>query len=180
MRHRFRAASLAVALGVAVIASCVSGEGKSVNMQKAAEYADGMLDSVLREIQPQVDWTHGPTTTGSCEVSRRRTVMTVISAKRRGSFLGLVDRYWRENGYQMNAVNSDSDFPAVYARSKEGYGVSLRFGGEGQAFFRVDSPCVQESDVVESTSKPTAPTYEGMEHIPRPNIRSDFWSAGAP
>ncbi|MFJ9057089.1 hypothetical protein [Streptomyces sp. NPDC102409] len=106
--------------------------------------------------------------------------MTVISRERRGSFLGLVDRYLRESGYQMTALNNDVEFPAIYAKSDEGYVVSLRFGGEGQAFLRVDTPCVEESEVAESTTLATAPTYEGMEHIPRPNIRSPFWSAGAP
>ncbi|MEV3932173.1 hypothetical protein [Streptomyces sp. NPDC049944] len=50
----------------------------------------------------------------------------------------------------------------------------------GQAFLRADTPCVEESEVAESTTPATAPTYEGMENIPRPNIRSPFWSAGAP
>ncbi|WP_405693210.1 hypothetical protein [Streptomyces sp. NBC_01185] len=80
----------------------------------------------------------------------------------------------------MTALNNDVEFPAIYAKSEEGYVVSLRFGGEGQAFLRVDTPCVEESEVAESTTQATAPTYEGMEHIPRPNIRSPFWSAGAP
>lgn len=106
--------------------------------------------------------------------------MTDISEGRRGSFLGLVDRYWRKSGYRMTAVNNSSEFPAVYARTDDGYRVSLRIGGEGQAFFQVDTPCVQKSEVLDSTSQATAPLYEGMELIPRPNIHSDFWSAGAP
>lgn len=106
--------------------------------------------------------------------------MTVISAERRGSFLGVVDRHLRQSGYRISALNKDADFPAIYARTDEGYTVSLRFGGEGQAFLRIDTPCVEESEVAESTTRATAPTYEGMEHIPRPNIRSPFWSAGAP
>ncbi|MFE7758285.1 hypothetical protein [Streptomyces sp. NPDC057429] len=174
------ALALVLVLGVLAVAGCGSEEGDGVDMQNAAERADGMLDAVLQEIDPKVDWTHGPTTTGSCEVSRRRTVMTVISVDRRGSFLGIVDRYWRRSGYQINAINNDSEFPAIYAKTKEGYAASLRFGGEGQAFFRIDSPCVEESEVADSTTRPTAPTYEGMENIPRPNIRSSFWSAGAP
>ncbi|HBF83639.1 MAG TPA: hypothetical protein DD420_28055 [Streptomyces sp.] len=151
-----------------------------MNMQNAAERADRILDSVLRDINPQVSWVHGVTTSGSCEVSRRRTVMTVISPDRRGNFLGVVDRYWRANGYQVKAVNRDAEFPAIYAQDGEGYAVSLRFGGEGQAFFRVDSPCVEQSEVADSTSKPTASIPEATEGIPRPNVRSPFWSAGAP
>ncbi|MEU6954757.1 hypothetical protein [Streptomyces sp. NPDC045714] len=34
--------------------------------------------------------------------------------------------------------------------------------------------------MADSTSQATAPLYEGVELIPRPNIHSDFWSAGAP
>ncbi|WUQ40321.1 hypothetical protein OG230_19240 [Streptomyces sp. NBC_00234] len=151
-----------------------------MDMQGAAERSDAILDAVLNELHPAVQWTHGATTTGICDVSRRRAVMTVISPERRGSFLGLVDRFWRKSDYRMEAINNDEEFPAIYAQTGEGFVVSLRFGGEGQAFFRVDSPCVEKSDVADSTTKPTAPTYEGMENIPRPHLRSDFWSAGAP
>ncbi|MEE1737319.1 hypothetical protein PUR49_12530 [Streptomyces sp. BE147] len=150
-----------------------------MNMQEAAEHADAMLDSVLAQIKPEVRWTHDSTSTGSCDVTRRRAVMTIVSADRRGSFLGVVDRFWRKSGYRIKAVNTDADAPAIFAQTKEGFGVSLIVGGEGQVFFEVDTPCVQESEVADSTSRATAPTYEGMEHIPRPNIRDDFWSAGA-
>ncbi|MER5892096.1 hypothetical protein [Streptomyces sp. NPDC001876] len=161
--------------------SPLSGNKRAdMDMQEAAGRADGILDDVLKEIQPAVRWTHGPTTTGTCDVTRRRTVMTIVSADRRGSLLGVVDRSWRKSGYRIKAVNNDPEVPAIFAQTKDGFGVSLIVGGEGQVFFEVDSPCVQESDVAESTTEPTAPTYEGMEHIPRPNIRSAFWSAGAP
>ncbi|MFE9728097.1 hypothetical protein ACFYQ5_32165 [Streptomyces sp. NPDC005794] len=58
--------------------------------------------------------------------------------------------------------------------------MSLRFGGKGQAFFQADSPCVEKSGVAESTTPPNGPSYEGVYPIPRPNIRSPFWSTGAP
>ncbi|WP_124281701.1 hypothetical protein [Streptomyces sp. ADI97-07] len=151
-----------------------------MNMQGAAGRADEILDSVLKEIQPEVQWAHGPTTAGSCDVTRRRTVMTVVSAERRGNFLGLVDRFWRKSDYRMKAINNDVDFPAIYAQTKDGFGVSLRFGGKGQAFLQVDSPCVKKSDVADSTTSPNGPSYEGVYPLPRPNIRSPFWSAGAP
>ncbi|MEU4265724.1 hypothetical protein [Streptomyces sp. NPDC025273] len=106
--------------------------------------------------------------------------MTIVSADRRGSFLGVVDRSWRKSGYRIKSINNDPDVPAIFAQTKDGFGVSLIVGGEGQVFFEVDSPCVEESEVADSTTRPTAPTYEGMENIPRPNIRSSFWSAGAP
>ncbi|MFB8119205.1 MULTISPECIES: hypothetical protein [unclassified Streptomyces] len=151
-----------------------------MDMQQAAERADRILDGLLSEIDPEVKWTHDTTSIGSCDVTRRRAVMTIISSDRRGSFLGVVDRYWRKSGYRMKSINNDPDVPAMFARTKDGFGVSLIVGGEGQVFFEVDTPCVEESEVAESTTRATAPTYEGMEHIPRPDIRSPFWSAGAP
>lgn len=105
--------------------------------------------------------------------------MTVISPERRGSFLGLVDRYWREGQYRIKAVNKDVDVPAIFAQTKDGFGVSLIVGGEGQVFFEVDSPCVRKSEVGEPVAEPNGPSYASSESIPRPNIHSDFWSAGA-
>ncbi|MER5279657.1 hypothetical protein ABT025_28530 [Streptomyces sp. NPDC002809] len=151
-----------------------------MNMQEAAERADVILDAVLDEIQPSVRWVHGPTTTGVCDVTRRRTVMTIVSADRRGSFLGLVDRFWQKSAYKIKAVNDDADVPAIFAQTKDGFGVSLIVGGEGQVFFEVDSPCVRESDVADPVAEPSGPNYAGAEVIPRPNVHSDFWSAGAP
>nr|WP_328696162.1 hypothetical protein [Streptomyces sp. NBC_00342] len=58
--------------------------------------------------------------------------------------------------------------------------MTLSVGAKGQAFFEVDSPCVEESEVAESTTPPNGPSYEGVYPLPRPNVRSDFWSAGAP
>ncbi|MGW2281534.1 hypothetical protein [Streptomyces sp. NPDC001770] len=106
--------------------------------------------------------------------------MTIISDGRRGSFLGVVDRFWRKSGYRISAINDDVIYPAIYAKTGDGFDVSLTFGGSGQAFFRVDSPCVRSSNVADSKSKPNTPSYEGMENIPRPNIHSDFWSAATP
>lgn len=148
-----------------------------MDMQAAAERSDEILDSVLQEIRPELRWAHGPTTVGSCDVSRRRVVMTDISAERRGNLLGVVDRFWRKSGYRITVVNNDAEFPAIYARTRDGFGVRLRIGGEGQAFFQVDTPCVRESEVADSTSPATAFLAPDAELIPRPNIHSDFWSA---
>ncbi|TXS34987.1 hypothetical protein [Streptomyces sp. OR43] len=149
-----------------------------MDMQEAADRADGIMDTTLASIEPPVQWAHGPTTTGSCGVTRRRSVMTIVSDERRGSFLGLVERDWRKHNFKIKGVNNDQDSPAIYAQSQGGFGVSLIFGG-GQAFFEVDSPCVEESAVAESTTAPNGPSYEGVYPLPRPNVHSDFWSTGA-
>ncbi|MGW2842639.1 hypothetical protein ACWCWD_33225 [Streptomyces sp. NPDC001493] len=151
-----------------------------MNMKEAAERADGMLDDVLRAIKPEVRWTHDTTTVGSCSLTRRRTLMTIISEQRRGGFLGVVERFWKSSGYRITSTNNSVDFPAIFAVTEDGFEVALIVGGEGQVFFEADTPCVQESEVADPTAKPNTPSYEGMENIPRPNIHSDFWSATAP
>lgn len=150
-----------------------------MDMQGAAERADGLLDDVFAEIDPRVQWVHGPTTTGSCSVTRRRTVMTVVSAQRRGGFLGVVDRFWRKSGYRVTAINSHVDVPAIYVKTPDGFQVSLMVADKGQVHFTVDSPCVRRSEVADSVSPATAYLDPEAQLIPRPDIHSDFWSAGA-
>ncbi len=179
MRLLLRVATAALLLCMAISGCANGGKRTDMNMQEAAVRADGILDAVLKEIEPEVQWTHGPTTTGTCDVTRRRAVMTIVSAGRRGSFLGVVDRFWRKSGYRIKAVNNDEDVPAIFAQTKDGFGVTLIIGGEGQAFFEVDSPCVEKSEVADSTTQPNGPSYPGLEILPRPNVHSDFWSAGA-
>ncbi|MFB6780330.1 hypothetical protein ACFCX0_23510 [Streptomyces sp. NPDC056352] len=179
MRLRFLAAAAGLLVSVS-ISGCVNDEKREdMNMQEAADRADGILDAVLKTIEPEIQWAHGPTTTGSCDVTRRRAVMTIVSAERRGSFLGVVDRFWRKSGYRIKAINNDLDVPAIFAQTRDGFGVTLSIGGKGQAFFEVDSPCVKESEVAESTTPPNGPAYENVYPLPRPNVHSDFWSAGA-
>ncbi|MEE1810301.1 hypothetical protein [Streptomyces sp. BE133] len=196
MKRRLQIVAVALAFGFA-LSGCGNDSGRSsgsasagttkstestkesgMDMQEAAERSDGMLDAVLKEIDPEVQWAHGPTTTGSCDVTRRRTVMTIVSAERRQSFLDQVEKFWRKSDYRIKAKNNDKEFPAVYAQTKAGFGISVSFRGKGQAFFEADSPCVKESKVADSTSKPNGPAYEGVYPLPRPNVHSDYWSAG--
>lgn len=163
-------------------ATATSGSTESamsaMDMQGAAERADDMLDLTLGAIEPAVRWAHGPTTTGSCDVTRRRTVMTVVAPERRQEFLDRVESFWRERDYRIKAVNTDEEFPAVYAQA-EGFGISVSVRGGGQVFFEVDSPCVRESKVAASASKPNGPSYEGIYPLPRPDVASPYWSEGA-
>ncbi|OSC61480.1 hypothetical protein B5180_35890 [Streptomyces sp. BF-3] len=157
-------------------ASAGKESGATMDMQEAAEQSDAMLDAVLEGIDPDVQWAHGPTTTRACGVTRRRTVMTVVSPERRQTFLDRAENFWLKNGYRIKAVNKDEKFPAVYAVTRSGFGVSVSFRGKGQAFLEADSPCVKESKVAAPTAEPNGPAYEDVYPLPRPNVRSDFWS----
>ncbi|MEU1120725.1 MULTISPECIES: hypothetical protein [unclassified Streptomyces] len=146
-----------------------------ITMQKAAEHQDDMLDATLNAIKPELHWTHGATTKGSCDVTRRRVVMTKVSEARRGNLLGVVQRSWEKSGYAITSVNKSRKFPAILAETKDGFGISVSVGGEGQFTFTADSPCVKESDVAEPTTRANGP--DDKYPIPRPNVRSDFWSS---
>ncbi|OLZ60738.1 hypothetical protein AV521_44800 [Streptomyces sp. IMTB 2501] len=150
-----------------------------MNMQEAAEHADKILDGTFAAIKPTVHWTHGESTQGSCDVSRRRAVMTVISEARRGSFLGVVERYWKSQGYNQIGANRSMKSPAMYFQTPDEFNVRLLIGDNGQAFFEVATPCVEKSSVSPPTSKTIGPNYAGKP-IPDPNIHSDFWSSGGP
>lgn len=169
---------LTLACAAVLLSGCDVGDRATdttdTTMQQAAEQADSKLDAALGAIEPGVEWTHGVTTTGSCDVSRRRVVMTVISRERLGSLLGLVQRSWEKAGYRIKSVNKDEEFPAIYAQSSDGFGIALTVGAERQVFFEATTPCVKPSDVASPTTPPHGPAYKYP--VPRPNVHSDFWS----
>ncbi|MDQ0696799.1 hypothetical protein AB0G82_11955 [Streptomyces anulatus] len=167
----------------ALLAGCgLLGDAKSgreavagMDMQGAAERADAILYATVGEITPEIEWVHRATTTGTCDVTRYWTVMTVISEQRRGNFLGVVERFWKASGYRIKTVSPSKEMPSMIVRSPDGYGIRVSFGYKGQAFFQVTSPCVGESKVAAPTQVANGRAYEG--EIPTPNVRSDFWSA---
>ncbi|MFC8511165.1 hypothetical protein ACFU3J_22375 [Streptomyces sp. NPDC057411] len=150
-----------------------------MNMQEAAERADAMLDATLGAVVPEVQWAHDTTTSGSCTVTRRRTVTTVVSEQRRGSFLGVIERFWKKSGYEITGVNKSQKAPAIFARTPDAFSITVEVAYKGQVFFDVTTPCVDHSDVAESTSKPNGPAYP-LGKIPTPHVHSDFWSATTP
>lgn len=143
--------------GCGVLGGDDKGVAATMNMQEAAEHADTMLDSTLGAIEPEVQWAHDDTSTGSCDLTRRRTVMTIISEQRRGNFLGMVERYWKKSGYRITSVNPNKDSPAIFANSPEGFGISLIVGYKGQVFFDVDSPASRSRRSPPPPPSPTVP-----------------------
>ncbi|MEV4943578.1 hypothetical protein [Streptomyces zaomyceticus] len=150
-----------------------------MNMQESAERADAMLDATMSAVAPEVQWDHGTTTSGSCHLTRRRAVTTIISEQRRGNFLGVIERFWKKSGYVITGVNQSREMPAIHARTSDGFQLALNVGYKGQAFFDVITPCVERSEVAEPTSRPNGPAHP-LGKIPTPHVRSDFWSATAP
>ncbi|MFC7790699.1 hypothetical protein ACFUIZ_15515 [Streptomyces cinereoruber] len=173
-----------VLLTGAMLVGCAGQDGDGgarddMNMQEAAERADAILDATLGAVVPEVQWAHDTWTSGSCTVTRRRTVTTVVSEQRRGSFLGVIERFWKKSGYEITGVNPHKEAPAVFARTSDGFMMSVEVAYKGQVFFDVTTACVEKSDVVEPTAKPNGPAHP-YGKIPAPNVHSDFWSATTP
>ncbi|OKJ33327.1 hypothetical protein [Streptomyces sp. CB01580] len=188
MKHVRRAvrALLSAALAGVLLTGCGILKGAReggrdtvvMDMQSAADRADAMLDATIKAVVPEIQWAHYVTTVGSCDVSRRRKVVTIISEQRRGNFLGVIERFWKKSGYKITAVRQSKERPAIFAQSRDGFGISLVFGNQGQATFEVATPCVQKSEVSDPKTKPNGLEYP-LGEIPAPNVRSDFWSAEA-
>ncbi|MET9124366.1 hypothetical protein [Streptomyces sp. NPDC004528] len=103
--------------------------------------------------------------------------MTVISAERRGGFLGLVERHWKSKGYRLVATSRNG--LAANFETQDGFQLEVLIGPNGQAHLSVTTPCVEKSEVAPPTSKPNGPDYSKRE-LPAPNVQSTFWSADTP
>ncbi|MEU1281940.1 hypothetical protein [Streptomyces sp. NPDC005805] len=189
---------LPIALATLVVSGCgmigggekePKGKANNVDMQQAADLVEEILNGTLAAIKPKVETKRGLSSTPLCtdfkndstgtgQVKRGRNVLTIISAERRGSFVGVVERYWKGEGYEITSVRPNKEKPAVFARTPEGFQLSLDFGREGQAFFNVSSPCVTESDVTEPSKTPIAPDSPEAKGLPY--ITSTFWSSDTP
>lgn len=159
----------------------------AMNMQQGADRADAILARTLAAIKPELRWLHGPSTDASCgddpnapegtgTVDRRIQIQTIVSETRRGSLLGIVERDWRAQGYEIKNVNSNKRFPSIVASTPDSFSVEVSVGGEGQFFFGVTTPCFTRTAVAAPTARPNTAGREGQYPL-RPYIHDDFWSA---
>ncbi|MFK0169646.1 hypothetical protein ACIQU5_12645 [Streptomyces sp. NPDC090306] len=158
-----------------------------MNMREAAAKADQLTTKTLSGVRPPLEWTHGQSDWGSCtgrsdvgDVTRRAVVMTQVSAERRGSLLGIIERSWKKAGYTITQVDSNKEFPAVYADDDEGVlKMALTVGYKGQFFLDVQTACEEKSEVAQPTTPGRGADYRGKD-VPTPNVHSAFWSSEEP
>ncbi|MFI7295399.1 hypothetical protein [Streptomyces sp. NPDC050121] len=181
MRTRVAAAAVLALLlsgcGATGGASSSKESHSKMNLQEAADRADAILDEAFAAIKPPVQWTHLYSMPGDCYVDRDRSVMTIISAERRGSFLGVLERHWKSKGYKLVATSPNG--LAANFETQDGFQLEVLIGPNGQAHLSVTTPCVEKSDVAPPTSRPNGPDYS-KQKLPEPNVRSTFWSGDTP
>ncbi|MFD7491369.1 hypothetical protein ACFV8T_02970 [Streptomyces sp. NPDC059832] len=191
---------LGCALVVAVLAACgVDGgtdwgekgrEASAMDMRQAGRRAEGVLDGTLAAIRPPVEWAYGAPSeaacstglnepTGTTTVTRSRNILTVVSERRRDNLLGLVQRYWERQGFQVVSVNSDKDMPRIRARDADDFTVSLDVGSIGNISVSAGVSCAVNSAMTYPKGTPGHPGGPKVEEL-RPRERSDFWSSGEP
>ncbi|WP_237519145.1 hypothetical protein [Streptomyces sp. SID5910] len=163
--------------GVTDSASSSKESQSGMNLQEAADRADQILDETFAAIKPPVQWTHRYSMPGDCYVDRDRAVMTIISTERRGSFLGVLERHWKSKGYSLVATGANG--LVAHFKTPDGFQLEALIAPNGQAHLSITTPCVEESEVAQPTSKPNGPDYSKQE-LPAPNVRSPFWSSDAP
>jgi hypothetical protein len=181
MRERVAVAAVLALLlagcGTTGSASSSNESQSKMNLQEVADRADKILDEAFAAIKPPVEWTHRYSMPGDCYVDRDRAVMTIISAERRGSFLGVLERHWKSKGYKFVATSPNG--LVAHFKTQDGFQLEVLIGPNGQAHLSVTTPCVKESEVAQPTSKPNGPDYSKQE-LPAPNGKSTFWSSDAP
>ncbi len=113
-----------------------SKESRStLNLQEAADRADEILDETFAAIKPPVQWTHRYSMPGDCYVDHDRAVMTIISAERRGSFLGVLERHWKSKGYKL--VSTSPNGLVAHFRTQDGFQLEVLIAPSGQAHLSV-------------------------------------------
>ncbi|WP_372351574.1 hypothetical protein [Streptomyces sp. KL116D] len=153
-------------------------------MQEAADKADALIAQTFSSVKPSLEWTHDASDSGTCtdapelgDVTRRAAVMTQVSEEQRGALLGFIERNWKKSGYKITKVNSDKEFPAIFADAGDGVlKMGLTVGYKGQFFLDVQTACVEKSKVAQPTASGKGTDYSGKK-VPTPNVHSDFWSS---
>ncbi|MBC2877717.1 hypothetical protein H7K43_22110 [Streptomyces sp. TYQ1024] len=162
-----------------------------MNMQQAGERSEAILDKTFQAIKPPVKWGYDAPSeiacstginrpAGTTQVRRGRVVTTVISERRRGGFLGVVQRSWEKLGYEITSVNADKKMPGITARTPDGFAVSVGVGTIGNVFFSVSSPCAEPSPVTYPKGTPGKPGRPDTHVDLIPRHHSDFWSSSEP
>ncbi|MFJ9829123.1 hypothetical protein ACIRSU_32825 [Streptomyces sp. NPDC101160] len=161
-----------------------------ISLQEAAEKADAIMFDTVSSVRPELNWVHDAATESGCDgytidgkataqATRRAVVMTVVSEARRGSLLGVVERYWESRGFEITDTNPSREFPAVFARTPEDFRMSVVVGEKGQFYFDIVTPCFIASKVQDPKTKANGTPFEGSV-VPLPSVRSPFWSSDTP
>ncbi|MEU5436510.1 hypothetical protein AB0G73_24455 [Streptomyces sp. NPDC020719] len=183
---------LMTAVGCGALPSTNSeGRKPTMDMGQGAEQADAILQQTLGDITPPLRWNHGPSNdiacsnmlgkgTGTGTVERLIVILTKVSAERRGSLLGIVERSWKARGYKITGVNRDKDMPAIFATTPDHFQIVLEVGATGQFGFSAVTPCLTHTDNIPDPA-PTPNTPQRDVPYPAPDdIHDDFWSAPTP
>ncbi|MFF2330733.1 MULTISPECIES: hypothetical protein [unclassified Streptomyces] len=161
-----------------------------MDMQHAGQRSEAILDGTLAAIRPPVKWAYGAPAEAACStglneatetttVTRSRNILTVVSEQRRGNLLGLVQRYWEQQGFKVVSVNSDKDMPRIRARHADGFTVSLEVGSIGNVSISAGLSCAGNSVMTYPTGTPGHPGGPKTEEL-RPQEHSAFWSSTEP
>lgn len=175
---------------VVALTACHGGKGREENkmdMQRAGERAEEILDGTMAAIQPSVKWARGLTgetacstgfnePTGTTSITRSRNILTVISRQRRAELFELIRRYWDRQGFRDFDIDSGEKMPQTWAKSADGLVVILSAGSTGNISVTAGFACATDSPMSYPKGTPSHPGGPvKSERIPHEH--SSYWSA---
>ena len=163
-----------------------------MDLVRAGLRAEELLDDTLCGVRPAVAWQYGPPgalcrpepSDGGAlwTVMRTRNITTAVSFARLGALLGTVERHWLRRGWTLQAVIPDRRRPGMYARTPDGFQLSLDVGAAGNVYLGATSPPVHDASDARPHHPPGTPgtdEYPGTDGdlAPLPATVCPFWSA---
>ncbi|MGX8906338.1 hypothetical protein ACR820_14120 [Streptomyces netropsis] len=166
-------------------------EKVKMNMQQAGDRAEALLTESIEAVVPAVQWDYFSSNevacsgnlneaTGTTTVKRTRIITTKISEQRRGNFLGVVQGNWEKKGYELTGADADKDMPSLFAKTQDGFTISVEIGYKGAAYFSIASPCASDSPLSFPNGTPGKPGRPDAKVDQVPRHESEFWSSVKP
>jgi len=149
---------------------------------------DALLDGTVHAITPEVKYgddvfnagenvgsTDRPD--GSYHLRKERHVLTKVAEDRYGALLGLVEQYWKSQGYTITNVDSGRKMPAMDARTPDGARLHVEIGYPGNVTLSADVPRIKDPGGVYpfGTENSLPKKADGTSDI-MPRYDDPFWS----
>ncbi|MET9618619.1 hypothetical protein [Kitasatospora indigofera] len=196
MNHRALRAVAALAVTALLAGGCSSAgadpEKKrtpSMDASEARTKIDALLDGTTKAIVPAVQFSDDAYTSsentegmndrpdGTTHLSKNRYVMTKVAQAKYGALLGLVERYWKSQGYTITSVNSDDRMPAIDAQAGDGVGVHIQIGFPGNVTLSAGVGAVEDPQTRYpfGPGTPLPTDAKGNQDL-MPKVEDPFWS----
>jgi hypothetical protein len=182
--------ALLTAAGCGADGTVSPGKRKAtMDATEARTRIDALLDGTFAAVKPPLEWLDGWYTVaentsgiddrpdGTAHITGSRHVTTKVAQAKYGALLGVVERYWRKQGYRIVSINADDRMPSVDAETPDGNRVSIEIGYPGNVTVTAGVPSIEDpGDYYPFGSGPPMPTTADGDPDIMPKVDDPFWS----